>query len=394
MSTERDFDQIARAWLDLMPDEAPDRTISAVLEAVETTPQAIRPASIPRRIHTMNRFVSAGIAAAVLIAAGAFLVVSRPGTDVGASPSPSASASGTAAGVGPLPDALRATWIGFAGENATLQTGAGPVSLRVDPIGSSVEAANFGPGHGYASTATQLGADQIQLVLARAGGDCAAGARGVYRWSLAPDRSLLTLTLVSDDCANRGIVFGRQWGRSLLDAGSAGAGFIDSMDPPIRVTLPDNDYQARTLDDFFEIAAQNGLSLMVFKNPQPFVDPCSTDEKRVAYQPGAAAFIDAFRANEAFDVSPSTSLTINGNHAVHVDIGGRGNYARCPGQPLDEYTPKACGCHFVVGQGDTDSMYLIEVGSDTFLVIVSPFESSNEQAVIESIRIPAQIPGG
>lgn len=341
----------------------------------------------------MSRVALAG-AVAVLIALAAIITQTPPGPNVGASPSPSPSASGTTTRAAPLEDALRATWIGFAGENATLQTGAGPVSLTIDPIGSSIEAANFGPGHGYASAATQLGPDKVQLVLARAGGDCPAGATGVYSWALAPDRSLLTLSVVSEECASRGIVFGRQWGRSLLNGGSVGAGFIDSMNPPIRVTLPDDNYAARKLDDFFEIASPSGFSLMVVKNPQPFVDACSQDEARVPYQPGAAAFIQAFRNNDAFDVSPSTSLTINGNAAVHVSIGGKATVARCPGQTLYEYTPKACGCHFVVGQGDTDSMYLIDVGSDTYLFIVSPFGSSREQAVVESIQVPAQIPGG
>ena len=42
MTTERDFDRLARAWLELAPDEAPDRVIAAVLQAAETTPQMRR----------------------------------------------------------------------------------------------------------------------------------------------------------------------------------------------------------------------------------------------------------------------------------------------------------------------------------------------------------------
>ena len=43
MTTTRDPDRILRAWLDLMPDEAPDRAIAAVLQAVERASQARRP---------------------------------------------------------------------------------------------------------------------------------------------------------------------------------------------------------------------------------------------------------------------------------------------------------------------------------------------------------------
>ena len=36
MTTERDFDRLARAWLELSPNEAPDRTRStAVLHAID-----------------------------------------------------------------------------------------------------------------------------------------------------------------------------------------------------------------------------------------------------------------------------------------------------------------------------------------------------------------------
>ena len=74
-------------------------------------------------------------------------------------------------------------------------------------------------------------------------------------------------------------------------------------------------------------------------------------------------------------------------------IEGKADYARCPGQELYQYTPQACQCHFIVGQGDADSMYLVEVDGDTFLFIVSPINSPNEREIIDSIRIPYQLPG-
>src|SRR4051794_41698375 len=43
MTHERDFDRIAQAWLSVAPNEAPDRVVAAVLEAIETTPQVRRP---------------------------------------------------------------------------------------------------------------------------------------------------------------------------------------------------------------------------------------------------------------------------------------------------------------------------------------------------------------
>src|SRR4029079_5268311 len=112
---------------------------------------------------------------------------------------------------------------------------------------------------------------------------------------------------------------------------------------------------------------------MVFKNPQAFVDACSTDEERVPWQPGAAAFVEAFRNNDAFEVSEATPLKVDGHDALKVTISGKANYARCPDQELYESTPKECGCHFVVGPGGADTMFLVDVGGDTFMFIVSPF---------------------
>lgn len=393
MSTDRDFDRIARAWLDLMPDEAPDRSIAAVLQAVETTPQRRRVLAGPWRFTHMSRFATVG-ATAIIVATAGFLLFTRPAPDVATPPtaSPSTSVAPSQQAGAPLDDELRATWLAVTNGNSVLGSGSGPVSLSVSLIGTGIDATNFGPGHGYASAAEQIAPDQIRVVLGQVGSACSVGAVGVYRWTLSSDRSELTLTTVSEDCSNRGIVFARRWARSLGHATTAGAGVIDSMEPNFKITLPDDSYQARTLDDFIEIGGSSGFSLMAFKNPQPFVDACSTDEKRVPYTPGAAAFIAAFRANEAFEVSAANLLKIDGHDAVHVTIGGKANYARCPGQELYEYTPKACGCHFIVGQGDADSMYLVDVGGDTFMFIVSPFGSASELDAINSIRIPFTLP--
>jgi len=229
-------------------------------------------------------------------------------------------------------------------------------------------------------------------VLTRDSGGCSPGDRGVYRWALSDDLAELTLTAVSESCSKRAVVFGRIWARSLAGPTTVGAGVVDVLDPDFAITLPDDTYATRSLDDFVEIASSEGVALLVFKNPQPFVDACSTAEERIPYQPGADAFIEAFRANDAFEVGEAEELTIGGHRAVHLVIGGKANYARCPGQDLYLYTPRLCQCHFVVGQGAADSSYLVEVGEDTFLFVVSPIDSPNEREIIESLRIPFDLP--
>ncbi len=103
MTTERDFDRLARAWLELSPNEAPDRTIEAVLRAVRSTPQVRRPGRwLLWRFPAMTRPVLATGALVVIVAVlGAALLLGRgPSANVGgptASPSPSTTAAPTVA---------------------------------------------------------------------------------------------------------------------------------------------------------------------------------------------------------------------------------------------------------------------------------------------------------
>src|SRR3954453_22341198 len=88
MTANRDADRIVRAWLDLMPDEAPDRTIAAVIEALETTPQVRRPLGGRWRPNQMNRLFVAAVAAALVVAVGGVLFLRPSGqSSVGTSPS-------------------------------------------------------------------------------------------------------------------------------------------------------------------------------------------------------------------------------------------------------------------------------------------------------------------
>src|SRR3954462_7213471 len=99
MTRERDFDHLARAWLELGPDEAPDRVVAAVLQAAETTPQVRRRLARPTwRSFQMNRLpVAAGPAAVLTVLIGGVLLQNRPpdATGVGVSPTPSPTAVAT-----------------------------------------------------------------------------------------------------------------------------------------------------------------------------------------------------------------------------------------------------------------------------------------------------------
>jgi hypothetical protein len=92
MTSERDFDRLARAWLELGPNEAPDRAVAAVLQAAETTPQVRRLSRWPFGRHlTMNRLpVAAGAAAVIVVAVGGAILLGRGGQSTGAGGPPAA----------------------------------------------------------------------------------------------------------------------------------------------------------------------------------------------------------------------------------------------------------------------------------------------------------------
>jgi len=105
MISERDFDRLARAWLEQGLDEAPDRVVAAVLQAAETTPQVRRRVAWPTwRPYQMNRLlilVGAAVLLVALIGGGVFIggrapsSTAIPSQDAAASAAPAASPSST-----------------------------------------------------------------------------------------------------------------------------------------------------------------------------------------------------------------------------------------------------------------------------------------------------------
>lgn len=131
MTNERDFDRLARAWLELGPNEAPDRVIDAVLQATETSPQVRRPIRwLTWRPNPMNRYPLAAVAAAIVVVVigGAILLNQRSSSGIGGGPSAAPTPSPTASPV-PLSRAVAAELT--AGRYSVTEPYAVPFSLTV-----------------------------------------------------------------------------------------------------------------------------------------------------------------------------------------------------------------------------------------------------------------------
>ena len=248
MTDDRTFDRLTRAWLDLMPDEAPDRTVGAILQAVAKTPQVRRWRPASWRPLPMNRLSFAFAAAAIAIAIGGAVLLIRPGTDQqsGApslSPAPSDSPSVSEGAGGPVPSAIRATWMGDHRDPVAADAGASIVLSDSDF--HLVQSA--GSNRQYLqSTASATGDGQIRFVTIADSNGCTTDDVGVYSWSLSPSGRVLSLTEEQDACTARaGAVAGDWWLMGctidndnclgLLDAGTYKSQFItpvSSRTPP------------------------------------------------------------------------------------------------------------------------------------------------------------------
>lgn len=404
MSVNRDFDDIARAWLDLMPDEAPERLIADVLQAVEAVPQSRRRIGWPiqRMTHMKSSFLAIG-AAAVVVVAGA-VALARPGgpAPIGATPTttpsgvatstPAASADRAASAAAGLPTAIQHVWLG--GNNSFLSAGTG-AALVVGSGSIAITAANDVRLPVLTATTASLAADQIQVVGSGASARCDASQTGVYAWSLTPSGRALTLRAVNDPCAARLAALSSTWllvacqeptdnCLGPIDAGTYVSQFVNFRHPTtgwtpnlgaITYTVPDGWANTGDWPDHFELVPMASFGQATGPNgPDHLIDitadvraesaatPCSGKPATAGTTP--AAIIASLRTIPGLVVGPATSITIDGKTGRSVDL------------TVDPAKLRPCGSDQVVEflVGHTTMSGLLSGSSDRLILL--PMESS------------------
>jgi len=216
MSMTRDPDRQIRAWLDLMPDEAPDRAIAAVLQATEAAPQLRRPFGRGRwRFFPMNRtsLAALGVAIIVVLAGGAF-VLTRSSAPVIGGPSalPTAgvptSVPSIAAGKA-LPSSIIGNWFGPHHDVAGLGTGVGTM-LQVHAGAVAIVQSNA-VQRALLSAAASIVGGRLQV----SGSNCTGEDAGSYAFAVSNSRQTLTISDGQDSCATRLAALPGTW--SLVD---------------------------------------------------------------------------------------------------------------------------------------------------------------------------------
>lgn len=354
MTATRDPDRILLAWLDLMPDELPDRSYAAVLDEIDHTPQVRRARLAGQwRFPVMPRLILAGAAVALAVVVGAIALVPRSSSGVAGSPLPTAvpstsaaAASGAAAAV---PPDLRHRWMG--GTNTLVAPGAGS-SITFGATSLALAQSNSNESVSLTADASAVGPGRLRLTTAGRSGHCDAGSAGIYDWLLSPSGRILNLVAIDDPCADRsGAVAGTWWlvgckdsndnCLGSLDAATYASQFINfdqggtswrpvfgaltyavpngwanDADWPTRVGLsPQAAFDQWTQEG----GTPSGIDVLADVSAVSADKPCaSTPAAGVARTP--SAIVDTIRGIPGLVLSSETSITIDGREGRQVDL--------------------------------------------------------------------------
>jgi hypothetical protein len=406
MNPTRDPDRKVHAWLELMPDEAPDRALAAIQQAVEATPQ-VRRDLVPamRRFFLMNRVTYAAAAAIIVavLAGGAFLL--RPSSNNGSSATPSPTRASTpsvtpSAAAAVAPDSLRATWVADGG-TAAPSGGSSLVRLVVNAAGTQISFLQAGTSS-FLSTLASGPADELDLVASATTGGCQVGDLGRYHFTLradgtvpGSDGTILALTAVTDACAARSATFNRTWVRAVDAASNGGRGVVADFTPLFLITLPAASYVGEPGMDSIGVTSNLDRTLYAVKNPVGRADPCAaTGGTKLPVAPTIKAFTAYLQTLPGFTVQ-SSALKIDGHSAVHLIVPSV-QTADCPGGRVNEWsaaTDTGSGS-WLLHQGETDVLYLVEVDGNLILLqwLGGNVTVEEEQALFATVHFTDTLP--
>jgi hypothetical protein len=414
MTDERDFDRLARAWLELSPDRAPERSVAAVLQAVETTPQ-VRPWSrwLRGRNFHMSRLPLVATAAVVgVVAAGGLLLVNRPNQGVAApsaSPSPTESPSGSVR-PDPLPTALRGGWVAPSRGTPVEEPDITTIVLggsAMDRFAPEFSIDIPGRTRRLGSNVVAPEPDVLRFTLSTPGSaDCGLRDVGHYRWSVSEDGQWLTFELIDDACQVRADILAGTWQRNLGFRNEGGPGVATGFKPYMTFTLPTAQFTGREYADADTLVADSDdATLKVWKDLDGFVDPCDIDKGRLDLEPGMDGFLAYLNEDPRFTVVRQEESTIDGHRAVEVEFRiGDDLVAPCwafDGNDLDRTGVLTWMPHVVSGGfwnaeiGSRDTLLVTEVDGAMLVFETGVVENglfSVDQTIVDSIRFLDALP--
>jgi hypothetical protein len=362
MTYDRDFDRLAKTWLELGPNEAPDRVVAAVLQAAETTPQARRPLLRSfRRIIPMNRLSIAAVAAVLIAVVGGGILLTRSGNDgVGGpvvTPAPSTPAlSPSASQAVALPATMLGTWMGGTKPDLDLAEGAGS-ALIITPLSVAMtqSASADRPAMSVRVSLSESSTLHVETGSLDPAG-CPADAVGDYPFQLSADGRTLTISSGTDPCAKRlSSMPGTYWKRGCkhtddnclgdIAAGTYQSQFIDPRLKPteswlpvfggVTYTVPEGwsnsddwpDSLSLMTSDRYAEASPDGLpngqleDVTVVARPLPNKVTTACDSQPVTSVPTTVdGFIDWIVGQPSLQATAPHPITVDGRPAKYVDV--------------------------------------------------------------------------
>jgi hypothetical protein len=408
MSATRDPDRLLRAWLDLMPDEAPDRAIAAVLQATTAAPQVRGLRWFGPWRSPMSRFTLIAATALLMAALAGGLWILTSGGDQPESPSTSPTTQPTIIPtVGDaLPPELLARWFGGTRTLPGLEAGAGTTMVfregAVQPNVVSVTQSNqqndalLGGFAGIVDGRINVGKGNEPT-------DCADADVGSYAYSLSASAETLTISDAQDPCASRQAALVGTWWRAdckigqitclgALDAGTYGSEYLRPVlgGQPwapkyggLTFTVPDgwaNDsdwpssFTLTQLADF-EASATGEGSPKIFVGSQ--IQAAAQGPDRCTNTPAtgvavtADAVIDHLRGIPGLVVDDGEQIDIDGHSATWLDLtvdAATVNGCADSGEKIVEFLLFG-GEGYALGTPGIDRVILVDLGGHDLVAI-------------------------
>ncbi len=406
MTSERDFDRIARAWLDLGPNEAPDRAVDAVLQAVETTPQVRRPIRLPfwRPVPMSRLPMLALLAGLIIIVVGALALSSgSPGPGPSATPSPVASATPSFT-PGPIPAAINGGWTAASRGTAIEDTETTTIAFGPSmPNRSAPEFRMYRADSAYALGSAVVEASPGVLRLESVppdSTDCEPSSSGSYRWSLSEDGQWLALELIDDGCEVRADVVSGTWQRNLAFSSNGGPGVATNFEPFVIATLPTVEFRGFEFNDTDTIwTERDDGAFLVWKDVDGFQDPCDIEQGRLDIAPGMDAFLAYLEEDPRFAVTRREETQLDGQPAVEIEFTvSDAIVAPCWDGGVLTYIPQAQADqagHWAAAIDSTKILVVTEVDGATLVVESTVIEdglTQADRATLDSIRFLDVLP--
>jgi hypothetical protein len=385
MTHDQDIERVLDRWLSEGPTQMPARFLIDTLERIDRAPQP-RLAGLRTRLPVMNPTLRFAAAAAVVLAMagiGAGLIIRTGG--IGGLLS---------AGSDTLPRSLQAEWrpvgdhpLPFMHSGTTVlgwDIVIGPTSLT---IFDRVDVHN---------TASLVGPDRLELRMLDVGSQywhCHVGDAGTYEFHLSLGGQRLTLTPVSDACADRAAVLHGDWTRTDIGPLQPGRHQATDFRPfsygttgRLAYTVPDGWTGGPDMNSGLfglgrpSVSDSARITLISNAYASDQVVPCDTNAGAAGVGRTPEALSDWLRTLPGLVVSAPTEVTMGGLRGIMVDLSMAPGWT--PTCDAGLYTFSLSGSD---GGGWSNRLRLIGTGRARYILL----DRGDGSALVVDIEAPA-----